>query len=130
MKAISKIRKGQRLKFPHFFGNLNLEELIDWRNDIEEYFEYEVDLKRVKFAKIELKGHANIGWKEVQLQRNRKGKENITKRDQMVEKMKRECICVDYDLDLLKKMQGLRQAGKSIKWYTKVLTSSDQNRPF
>ena len=36
-----------------FFGNLNPDELIDWINELEEYFEYKdiKDLDRVKFEK-------------------------------------------------------------------------------
>ena len=38
-----------------FSINLNSDELIDWINKLEEYFEYEDirDTNRVKFAKIE-----------------------------------------------------------------------------
>ena len=41
---------------------MKLNELIDWINELEEYFEYEDirDLDRVKFAKEKLKGHAKI----------------------------------------------------------------------
>ena len=37
----------------------------------------------------------------------------------MVAKIKWQFIPVDYELDLLKKMQGIKQAGKSIQEYTK-----------
>ena len=36
----------------------------------------------------------------------------------MIAKLKWKFILVDYELDLLKKMQGLNQAGKSIQEYT------------
>ena len=63
-KAISKIGKRPKFEVPTFLGNLNLEELINWINELEEYFEYEdiEDPYRVKFAKVKLKGHANIWW--------------------------------------------------------------------
>ena len=50
-----------------FSRNLNPDELIDWINELEEYFEYEdiKDLDRVKFAKAKMKGHAKIWWQEV-----------------------------------------------------------------
>ena len=63
-RAISKIGKRLKFEFPTFLGNLNLEELIDWINELEEYFEYE-DIKdpdRVNFVKVKLKGHAKIWW--------------------------------------------------------------------
>ena len=36
----------------------------------------------------------------------------------MVAKLKRKFIPIDYELDMLKKMQGLKQAGKSVQEYT------------
>ena len=50
-----------------FSGNLKPDELIDWINELEEYFEYEDidDPDRVKFVKEKLKGHAIIWWQEV-----------------------------------------------------------------
>ena len=36
----------------------------------------------------------------------------------MIAKMKWQFIPVDYELDLLKKMQGLKQVGKSVQEYT------------
>ena len=45
-----------------FLGNLKPDELIDWINELEEYFEYEDirDVDKVKFAKAKMKGHAKI----------------------------------------------------------------------
>ena len=50
-------------------GNLNPEKLINWINELEEYFEYKdiEDPNRVKFGKEKLKGHVKIWRKEVQL---------------------------------------------------------------
>lgn len=45
-----------------FLGNPNLDELINWINELEEYFDYE-DIRnpnRVKFAKAKMKVHAKI----------------------------------------------------------------------
>ena len=63
-KAITKIGKRPKFEVSTFFVKLNPEELIDWINELEEYFEYEEieDQDRVKFAKAKLKGHANIWW--------------------------------------------------------------------
>ena len=75
-KAITKIGKRPKFDVHMFLGNLNLEELIDWINELE-YFGYEEieDLDRVKFVKAKLKGHTKIWWQEIQLERNRRGKE-------------------------------------------------------
>ena len=89
-KALTKIGKRPKFKVPTFSGKLNPEELIDWINELEEYFEYEEieDPDRVKFAKAKLKGHAKVWWQEVQLDRNNRGKDKITKWERMVAKLK------------------------------------------
>ena len=64
-----------------FSRNLNPDELIKWINELEEYFEYEdiEDPNRVKFAKEKMKGQTKIWWQEIQLERNKRGKEKITR---------------------------------------------------
>ena len=52
------------------------------------------------------------------MERNRRGKEKITRWDRMVDKSKKQFIPVDYELDLFKKMHGLKQAGRSVQEYT------------
>ena len=61
-KAIAKFGKRPKFDVPTFSRNLNLEELINWINELEEYFEYEEieDPDRVRFAKAKLKGHVKI----------------------------------------------------------------------
>lgn len=110
LHQFQKIGKQPRMEIVNYIGNLNLEKLIDWINDIEEYFEYEEikDPKRVRFAKTKLKGHVAIWWKEVQLERNRKGKEKIVKWYRMVTAFKNQFIPTDYEMDLLKRLQNLR----------------------
>ena len=51
------------------------------------------------------------------MERNRRGKEKITRSDRMAEKLKKQFIPVDYELDLFKKMHGLKQAGRSVQEY-------------
>ena len=99
-----------------FSGNLNLDESIDQINELEGYFEYEdiKDPNRVKFVKAKIKFHSKIQWQDILLERNRREKEKITRWDHMVDKLKKCFIPIDYDLDLLKNMQGLKQVGKYI----------------
>ena len=61
-KALTKIGKRPKFKVSTFLGKLNPKELIDWINELEEYFEYEEieDLDRVRFMKAKLKGHVKI----------------------------------------------------------------------
>ena len=63
-RAISKLGKRPKIDVGIFLGNLKPDELIDWINELEEYFEYE-DIRnpyRVKFSKAKLKAHAKIWW--------------------------------------------------------------------
>ena len=109
--------KRPKIEVSAFSGSLRPEELIDWINEIDEYFECEEikDPDRVRFAKTKLKGHANIWWREVQLERGRGGKEKITKWNRMVHKLKKQFIKVDYELDMFKKMQALKKTNKSVQ---------------
>ena len=43
----------------------------------------------------------------------------------MVAKLKRKFIPIDYELDMLKKMQGLKQVGKFIQEFYRVLIKTD-----
>ena len=51
------------------------------------------------------------------MEKNRKGKEKITRWDHMKDKLKFQFIPMDYELDLLKKMQGLKKARKFVQEY-------------
>ena len=57
-------------------GSLKAENLIDWINEMDKYFEYEeiVENKRVKFSVTRLKGHAALWWENVQDERRKKDK--------------------------------------------------------
>ena len=61
-KALTKIGKRPKFEVLTFLGKLNPEELINWINELEEFFEYEEieDLDRVKFLKAKLKGHMKV----------------------------------------------------------------------
>ena len=89
VKAISKIEKRPKFDVPTFSGNLNPKELINWINELKEYFEYEEieDPDRVKFVKAKLKGHTKI-QQEVHLEQKKRGKEKITKWERMIAKLK------------------------------------------
>ena len=61
-RAISKLGKRPKIDVGEFLGNLKSDELINWINELEEYFEYEDIryLERVNFAKAKMKGHAKM----------------------------------------------------------------------
>lgn len=47
-----------------YVGNLDVEELIDWINTLDKYFDYEEvdEAKRVKMLVTKLRGHASTWW--------------------------------------------------------------------
>jgi hypothetical protein len=63
----------------------------------------------VKFVVTRLKGHAAIWWHELQTSRTRKGRSNIKKWNKMACKMKSKFIPKDYQLNIFKQLQNLRQ---------------------
>ncbi|KAH9315856.1 hypothetical protein KI387_024483, partial [Taxus chinensis] len=90
---------------------LNPEEMIEWKIEMEEYFEFNelANLKKLNVAQTKLKGHAGLWWKEVWIEGNRSGKENITLWQRMVAKLKGTFLPADYELNLLKRLQNLRR---------------------
>ena len=65
-----------KLELYIYNGSLKAENLIDWICEMDKYFEYkEIDEnKRVKFSVTRLKGHAALGWDNVQAERRKKDK--------------------------------------------------------
>jgi hypothetical protein len=68
-----------KMEVSKYVANLKPEELIDWLNAMDTFFEWQPmpEEKKVKFACTKLKGHAMIWWDHVQKERVRKGKEKI-----------------------------------------------------
>ena len=101
-------------------GNLDAEEFLVWIRSMENYFDYEdVDEeKKVKHAVTRLKVHVTLWWDELHADRRCKSKQNIKNWDRMVAKMKDKFIPNDYQINLFKKLQNLRQKGMTAKEYT------------
>ena len=92
-------------------GNLNVEELMDWINALNNYFDFEEneDKKKVRYAATILKRHASIWWDELQIHRERRGKSKIHSWDKMLYKIKSKFIPKYYQLNLFTQLQNLRQ---------------------
>ena len=71
MKASSR----PRVEVPMYEGNLNVEELMDWINALNKYFDFEEieDKKKVRYATTRMKGHAAICRDELQIYREIRG---------------------------------------------------------
>ena len=87
-------------------GSLNPEELIDWINDMEKFFDYEEmeEEKKVKFVVTKLKGHATLWWDGVQVERRRLCKQPIKNWNRMVAKLRGKFLPNDYQLSLFRHM--------------------------
>ena len=62
LKALEGRNDGIKIEVSEYAGNLKPEELIDWLNSMETFFEWKsmIEEKKVKFACTKLKGHAMI----------------------------------------------------------------------
>jgi hypothetical protein len=96
-----------------------LKRLLDWMRSMDKYFDYEdVDEeKKVRHVVTRLKGHATLWWDELQAKRRSKGKQKINNWDRMVAKLKAKFIPKDYQINLFRKLQNLRQKGMTVKEY-------------
>ena len=64
---------------PTYHGDLDANELLDWINVMEKFFEYDEtdEEKKIKFAVTRLKGHAALWWNGVQIERRNNCKNSI-----------------------------------------------------
>jgi hypothetical protein len=106
LRAVVKLGTRAKMEVPMYEGNLNVEELLDWINSLDKYFDYEEidDEKKVKHVVTRLKGHATLWWDELQDDRRRKGKSKIKSWDRMVAKLKAKFIPKDYQLNLFRRL--------------------------
>jgi hypothetical protein len=120
IKVVSKIGARARIEVPMYEGNLVVEELLDWVRAIDKYFDYEdiEEDKMVKYAVTRLKGHAALWWDELQVECRRNGKQKNKNWDSMVAKLKAKFISKDYQINLYRRLQNLKQRGLSVKEYT------------
>ena len=87
---------------------------------MEKFFEYEKILtnRKVKIVVTRLKGHASLWWEHMQTNRQRRGKEKIRTWPKMVNKVKNKFLPTHYQVNLLRKMQNLKQKDMTMKEYT------------
>jgi hypothetical protein len=121
LRAVARLGGRAKIELPMYEGNLDAEEVLDWIRSMDKHFDYEdVDEeKKVKQAVTRLKGHATLWWDELQAEKRGKGKQRIKSWDMMIAKLKAKFIPKDYQINLFKKLQNLRQKGMMVKAYTK-----------
>jgi hypothetical protein len=120
IKAIARMSSKTKMDIPTYEGSLDAEELLDWIRALDTYFDYEdiEEDKKVRHAVTKLKGHAALWWDELQADRHCKGKQKIKSWDRMIVKMQEKFIPRDYQINLFRRMQNLRQKLMIVKEYT------------
>jgi hypothetical protein len=119
LKAVVKLGAREKINIPMYEVNLDTEEFLDWIQAMEKYFDYEdvEEEKKVRHVVTRLKGHAGLWWDELQTDRRSKGKQKIKIWDRMVAKLKEKFMPNDYQINLFRRMQNLRQRGLTMKEY-------------
>eukprot|EP00253_Pinus_taeda_P004479 PITA_04479 len=109
-----------KTEISNYDGSLSADILLDWISELDKYFENEEikEDKKVKFAATKLKGHALLWWDNVQADRKRLNKTPIRSWERMVVKLKGRFLPKDYQVDLCRRVQSLRQKGMTVKEYT------------
>jgi hypothetical protein len=111
LRAVARLGRRAKIEVLMYEGNLDAEELLYWISSMEKHFDYE-DVDEEKKVKQEItrpKGHATLWWDELQAERRSKGKQRIKSWDRMVAKLKAKFIPKDYQINLFRKLQNLRQ---------------------
>ena len=69
LKMLMKARSKPRVEVPTYEGNLNVEELMDWINALNKYFDFKEieDKKKVRYAATRMKRCTSILRDELQI---------------------------------------------------------------
>ena len=88
-RSRSQLKLKYKMEVSNFLGTLNPKDLIDWIDELEDYFELEEieDPLRVRLVQIKLKGHATIWWNKLKIDREEEGELKITRWRLMVNKL-------------------------------------------
>ena len=89
---------------PTYKGGLDTNELLDWINEMDKFFDYDEmnEERKVKFAVTRLKGHASLWWNGVQTERRNQEKVPIKNWDRMVAKLRGKFLPKDFQISLFK----------------------------
>ena len=82
----------------NFDGNLNVEEFVDWIDQVEKIFGYfEVpETKKVKLVSMNFRGRASYWWEHYQIQRSRSGEEKKLEIGTMKQKLRAQFLLFDF----------------------------------
>ena len=93
-------RMRPKLEVPTYQGGLDVNQLLDWINEMEKLFDYDEmdDERKVKFAITRLKGHPSLWWNGVWKERRNKGKLPIKNWDRIVAKLRGKFLHKDFHI--------------------------------
>ena len=95
-----------RADVPFYSGSLDPEELIDWINAMNKYFDYAKvnDDKQVRFLVTRLRGNASLWWDGVKEERILKNKARINHWSILRAKLRGKFLPQDYKLVLFRQL--------------------------
>ena len=110
-----------RVEVSSYDGSLGVEVVIDQIRELERYFEYEnvQDPNQVWFAITKLKGYVALWLDMLQKDKVDNRLENIRTWRKMVRKIKEKFFLVDYQQNLCRQVQNLKQKNTTTREYTK-----------
>lgn len=103
-----------------FSGKMDIDVVMNWIDGMENHFECEglLEAQNIKVAKSRLRGSALTWWKYVQDERVRVGKKPTANWNAMVTKIRKNFLPKDYEIELHKRRQGLKQNDLDVTSYT------------
>ena len=120
MKELKSL-SGKRLEgIPLFSGKMEENLVMDWIEGMENHFECDgvTEAQKVKVSKSRLRGSTLTWLKFIQTEREKEGKQPISTWKGMVAKVKEAYMPDDYEIQLHKKRQSLRQKDQDVNTYT------------
>lgn len=121
LKAL-KAMSGRTLEgVPLFSGKMDPEVVMEWIEGLENHFECDgvTEAQKVKVAKSRLRGVALTWWKFIQDEHEKEGKRPISTWKGMLSKIREAYIPEDYEIQLHRRRQNLRQKELDVSIYTK-----------
>ncbi|KAH7866953.1 hypothetical protein Vadar_027121 [Vaccinium darrowii] len=95
-----------KMDLPSFNGQLHIEGFLDWIHEVECFFNYIEEIKKVKLVAFKLKGGTSAWWEQLQMARTRQGKSKIRSWHQMKQLMGARFLPPNYDQILFQQYQS------------------------
>ncbi|XP_059068990.1 uncharacterized protein LOC131859364 [Cryptomeria japonica] len=108
-----------KLDVPMYGGKMDNEDVLDWIDALDNYFDFKEVLEdqKMNLAKTKLKGSTLTWWNCTQSDKMRRGKLKINNWDKMVAKVKAQFLLGDYEVQNFKRLQNLKQKEMDVMTY-------------